>query len=115
CAPLKVSSSILPGANFGGLVHIEQKKTLALNGVSGGIDPLGLVGRRTGSQPVRRKQKKRERHTPHFQKLWKNLLKIVSWTRPGLYSKIDNVTYVIVKQLKYVIWKFSYHMHMFLK
>lgn len=64
---------------------------------------------------MRRKQEKRERYTPHFQKLRKNLLKIVSWTRPAFYSKIDNVTYVIVKLLKYVIWKFSYHMHTLLK
>ncbi|MCH91143.1 YTH domain family protein, partial [Trifolium medium] len=44
CAPLKVSGSIPSGsANFGGLVHTEQK-TLALNGAptSGrGIAPLG--------------------------------------------------------------------------
>lgn len=45
----------------------------------------------------------------------KNLLNIVRWTGPGFYSEIDNVTYVIAKPFKYVNWKFSYHMHMFLK
>lgn len=52
-----------------------------------------------------------ERHTPHFHKLRKDLLKIVSWTGPSFYSKIDNSTYVIVKTLKYVIREFSHHMH----
>lgn len=53
----------------------------------------------------------RKAHTPHFQKLRKDFFKIMSWTRPSFYSKIDNVTYVIVKLLKYVIRKFSHHMH----
>lgn len=64
---------------------------------------------------MRGKQKKREKSAPHFQKMRKNLLNIVRWTRPGFYSEIDNVTYVIAKPFKYVNWKFSYHMHMFLK
>ncbi|MCI00090.1 hypothetical protein A2U01_0021106 [Trifolium medium] len=45
-APLKVSGSIPPGANFGELVYTELK-TLALNGaphVGGRIGTLGLVG-----------------------------------------------------------------------
>jgi len=66
---------------------------------------------RIGSQPILRKQKNIERHTPHFQKLRKDLLKIVSWTWPTFYSKIDNITYVIVKSFKYVNREFFHHMH----
>jgi hypothetical protein len=50
CVPLKISSLIPSGANFGGFLHIGQK-TLVLNGppqVGGGIDPFGLVGPWTG-------------------------------------------------------------------
>lgn len=52
---------------------------------------------------------------PHFHQLWKDLLKVVSWTWPSFYSQIHNVAYIIVKPLAYIFWELSDHINMIFK